>query len=175
MTWQAARAVLDDAGIKSREKFVLIAIALRAGSDGRAWPSITRVAADTGLSERTVHYALRALVKAKRLTVIHNPGRPSTLTLGCADSAGVPLQIPQGGLQYATETPADTAPKEVRKKYKKYAPPAPTPNGAGAASNGTSSIAARTAAVQRRRDEAANCRRCDDEGVTLDGDGWCKH
>lgn len=45
----------------SREKLVLWAIANRAGKDGRCWPSLKKLAADTGLSLATVKRALSGL------------------------------------------------------------------------------------------------------------------
>jgi hypothetical protein len=166
--------VLDIDGLKPREKLVLLALAARAGTDGRAWPSVPRIAADTGYSERSVQYALRNLVKSKHVNVIHRPGTSSLLMLGGANFAPLGVQISHPGVQISTKRGADIAPRRERNRSRS-ASPAPTPPGAGAAANGNGSIAAQTAAVQRRRAEAANCGKCDDEGVTLDGDGWCKH
>jgi DNA-binding transcriptional MocR family regulator len=81
MSWQHARAVLDTDGVKPAAKFVLVAIALRAGTDGRAWPSIARISADTGYSRSTVKAAIAALRRTGHLAVIHSPGRPLLMTV----------------------------------------------------------------------------------------------
>jgi hypothetical protein len=49
--------------ISPTQKAVLAYLAFRADDAGRAWPSVARIAADTGMGERTVQTAIRALVE----------------------------------------------------------------------------------------------------------------
>ena len=97
MTWQLARAMLDvplapvdvpgpGAGGYHRvgatpQRVTLLALALRAGNDGRAWPSVAQLRDDTGLSDRGVRYALRALAAVDILTVKRQPNGSLILTL----------------------------------------------------------------------------------------------
>jgi DNA-binding transcriptional MocR family regulator len=86
VTWHQARAVLDIEGLPPSETLVLIALALRAGNDGRAWPSIARLCADTRLSDSTVRRAIHALAEAGYLIVRRQPGRGLMLTVTVARS-----------------------------------------------------------------------------------------
>jgi len=47
---------------KQSEKFILLAMADRAGEDHTCWPSIARLVKDTMLNEKTINTALRSLV-----------------------------------------------------------------------------------------------------------------
>ena len=67
---------------------VLHSIADRIGKDGRAWPSMRRIAADTGLDCRTVTRAIKSLVLAGYL--IRDSGsrtEPNTYRLGMGAAA----------------------------------------------------------------------------------------
>jgi DNA-binding transcriptional MocR family regulator len=81
VSWQAARAALD-LDIPPSAKFAYIALALRAGKDGRAWPSIARLMADTGYSRATVHRALSRLADDGLIEVVHRHGSSSIRSLG---------------------------------------------------------------------------------------------
>lgn len=86
MTWKAVRQVIDLEGVKPTAKLVLLALAVRANTEGRAWPSLTRICADTGLSERAVQDALKSLVADKLIVFESRPGHTSMLTVkGVAD------------------------------------------------------------------------------------------
>jgi Helix-turn-helix domain len=73
--------------VKPTAKLVLLALAVRAGSEGRAWPTVTRLCADTGLSDRAVRYALDSLVAAGHIVLEHRPGRASVVTVTPAPRA----------------------------------------------------------------------------------------
>jgi len=86
VTWKAVRQVIDMEGVKPTAKLVLLALAIRANTEGRAWPSLTRICADTGLSERAVRNALRSLAKDELIVFDPRPGHTSMLTVkGVAD------------------------------------------------------------------------------------------
>lgn len=55
--------------IPATQKYVLVNLAHRANSVAATWPSIATIAEDTGLSRRTVQYALTGLVKAGLITI----------------------------------------------------------------------------------------------------------
>jgi hypothetical protein len=60
-------------------KTVLLVLAERANdADAQAWPSVRRIAADAGISERSVSYALRKLVELGELKVEEGRGRSHT-------------------------------------------------------------------------------------------------
>jgi hypothetical protein len=81
MSWQAARAALDLDSINPTAKFVLIVLCLRAGADGRAWPSVATIAADTGYADRAVRMALGQLRKGGHIDLIHRQGRSSLISV----------------------------------------------------------------------------------------------
>lgn len=67
------RDVLDDPELSGAARMVYIALASYATKDGRAWPSLPRIAARAGFSSRTVKRELSTLEKAGYLT---RRGRP---------------------------------------------------------------------------------------------------
>jgi DNA-binding transcriptional MocR family regulator len=137
MSWQQARSVLDDLWLKPRERLVLIALALRCGSDGRSWPSLARLSADTGYGRSTVLFALQNLVASGHLEVIHRAGRSSVLTIATGpDSGRVPVQIPDPPVQYAAKTRPDTGPRSKEEVDKEVAATGSTALRPIAASNG---------------------------------------
>jgi hypothetical protein len=81
MTWHQSRAVLNIKGMPPSQKLVLLALSLRAGYDGQAWPSVPCLCADTGLSNRTVRRALKALAEGGYIAVHHEPGRGLQMTV----------------------------------------------------------------------------------------------
>lgn len=186
--------MIDLEGVKPTAKLVLLALAIRANTEGRAWPSVKRICMDTGLSERAVQTALQSLVKDKFITMDGRSGHTSMLTIkgavdnsdprisctpeGCISDGGGVQEMRQGVQEMHPEVVKERDKKEVRAAG--TSPPAPAGNQNGN-SNGHSNyqgpapVAAQEAARQRRRQTAAACQLCDDQGVTLDGDGWCKH
>jgi hypothetical protein len=90
VSWQAVKAAYAAGGVDPTARFVLVTLAFRAGTDGRAWPSIARVCADTGYTRRTVTRAIARLVDTGHLRVIHNHGVPSDYAVdpGLSDPGG---------------------------------------------------------------------------------------
>jgi DNA-binding transcriptional MocR family regulator len=180
MTWQAARAVLDIDDMKPTAKFVLIAIALRAGTDGRAWPSIARLAADTGHSRSTVRFAIKRLARGGWLQVVHNPGSTLTMTL-TAPVPGAPTAPDNGaGASSKHQKRAGYRPLKSKEEIKKYAPTDSTAQRSVGAdnSNGRAPVdnVARTEVLRDQRDTAAAaCRRCDELGWDDKAGTWCAH
>jgi hypothetical protein len=60
MSFQAMADVIK-LRLPTNEKFILLMLANYADQDGKCWPSVERLAADTGLSESSVHRALNTL------------------------------------------------------------------------------------------------------------------
>ena len=127
MTGPELRALLD-VQARPAAKLVLLAVALRAGSDGRAWPSVARICADTGLSARGVRYALRALAAAGHLDAEHRPGRSLLVTVTAAPLAGVPRHLLPVPRHESTESAALGAPRSKKELQKEVAPTAPPEN-----------------------------------------------
>jgi hypothetical protein len=59
----------NDPRLRSRGRFVLIALARYAKDDGRCWPGIRRLSADTGQAKNTVERGIEDLIAAGRITV----------------------------------------------------------------------------------------------------------
>ena len=85
-------------------------------SDGQsdAWPSVATLASMTGLSERAVRTALRALEGANLVTTEYVSGRASRYRLACASTAHTPA--PPAGVprHLLPPTPAPPAPEVIR-------------------------------------------------------------
>lgn len=64
-------------GLANRDRSVLTALALRAGKDGRCWPSLDRIAADSGVARSTAAKAINELIHLGWLKRIPRP-RPKT-------------------------------------------------------------------------------------------------
>jgi len=88
---------LDDAGLDVYQFRILGHLHRRAGSDGRAWPSVATIAEVCKIGERVVRRSLRSLVKLGHVTAQPRPGR-TTLYRPAA------CQKPSGG------TPSRSAP-----------------------------------------------------------------
>ena len=58
MSLVATRWAWSLRGLRPAQKLVLLSLADRAGEDGVCWPSIPRLARDTGLNEKTVRAAI---------------------------------------------------------------------------------------------------------------------
>ncbi|HEY2303910.1 MAG TPA: helix-turn-helix domain-containing protein [Acidimicrobiales bacterium] len=114
MSWQAARAALDVRTINPTAKLVYLALALRAGKDGRAWPSITQLAKDTGLGRSTIRRALGQLAEQELVTVFHRPGSSSIVTATPPATSGVrslrALTPPAAGPRSRKEVDQEVAP-----------------------------------------------------------------
>ena len=93
MSLAAIRAAFEVTGVGPTAKFVLIAIANRANSEGRTWPSQAVLAVDTELSRRTVQNAIETLVKAGFVEVIHRNGRPNVYNVLPAHLLRIPAHL----------------------------------------------------------------------------------
>ena len=182
MTWKAVREVIDMDGVKPTAKLVLLVLAVRANTEGQAWPSVGRLSADTGLSESSVQRALRSLAEDGFITIEERPGRASVLTVRGVIETPLGVSERREGVSERHPGVSERHPEVVKERDRKKTAgpgssttwPSPAQNGNGNG-NGNGSIAARTAAVDARRKAAAACPACDDEGVVLGEDAWCKH
>ena len=107
MSLAAIRAAFEVTGVGPTAKFVLIAIANRANSEGRTWPSQAVLAVDTELSRRTVQNAIETLVKAGFVEVIHRNGRPNVYNVLPAHLLRIPAHL-------TTKTGASPAHEPIR-------------------------------------------------------------
>lgn len=136
MSWQAARAALDIDSINPTAKFVLVALCLRAGADGRAWPSVATIATDTGLGESTVRRALGQLHKEGQIALIHRPGRSSVMSVTPLAPSGVPCSLRDPTPLAASKNPARSERQKYKEEIKEVAEPASPALRSGSASNG---------------------------------------
>ena len=78
--WERGRLIFG-AELASRDKLVLLAISDHLGSNATAWPSWKRLAARTGLSERTVSRSLEWLEAHEVINVQRITGQPSRYSI----------------------------------------------------------------------------------------------
>jgi DNA-binding transcriptional regulator YhcF (GntR family) len=138
MSWQAARAALD-IDMSPTCKFVYIVLALRAGQDRRAWPSVATIAADTGLGRSTVRRALGQLRKAGHIGVVHRQGRSSLVTVTPLAASTVPLSERDPTVLANDEKRARCGTQKYKEEKKEVAPAGPSdkrPAGAEVNGNG---------------------------------------
>ena len=69
---------LDTSKITSTEKFVLVCLANRCNENATCFPSLEKIASDTGFSSRTAHRAVKALqekgyIKARQRFMDNGP------------------------------------------------------------------------------------------------------
>lgn len=123
MSVKAMSWVWEHSRAKGSARLVLLALADHAGADGGdAYPSVGRLATRCGVSERTVHEALRILAELGEIVVDRNAGPRGVnryhLTLTPAESAPPqnphPRNVPRGPLQNPAVTPAESAPEPSR-------------------------------------------------------------
>jgi DNA-binding transcriptional MocR family regulator len=115
MSCPQIRALLD-VEVRPTAKLVLLALALRAGVDGRAWPSIARLCTDTGLSNATVRRAVQSLAEAGHLSTDHRPGRSLLVTVTAIPLSGPPRSeraVPRSETTKSALTVSGRSKKEV--------------------------------------------------------------
>lgn len=130
MSMEALRwARMPRPGLGGPAAAVLRDLADRANETSVCWPSIATIAAETGLSERTVQRAVRKL-ESGRLIVTKRTGRGSCYTLQLADQIGhsVLSEVSESPIRGVTLTP-----KASRSLKKHSAPAAPTAKAAAGA------------------------------------------
>lgn len=74
LAWEASKTCGSD-------RLVLLALADTASHDGEAWPAVSTLAEQCGVSVRTVQYSLRRLVELGELEVeprVHPKGDPTS-------------------------------------------------------------------------------------------------
>jgi len=125
-------SAVDDAGLNVYQFRILGHLVRRAGSDGRAWPSVASIAETCGVGERVVRRTLSELVKLGLIQARPRPGRSTlyTPTIGqtpLANEQGAPLAnqpdegIPEKEIQTTTQEPeiplerSKTPPEKPRK------------------------------------------------------------
>lgn len=77
MSIQAVAWVLDRSEAAGSFRLVLIAIANHVGPTGWAWPSISSIAHESKVDERTVYRCMKTLEETGELTIQRRPGKAS--------------------------------------------------------------------------------------------------
>jgi len=134
---------LDDAGLDVFQFRILGHLHRRAGSDGRAWPSVATIAEVCKIGERVVRRSLRSLVELGYVTAEPRPGRTTLYrpaacqkpqkpaeTLAkvgdppLADKQDPPLanRQPEGIPRERIPTPTPEAPAATRKPLERQKP-----------------------------------------------------
>jgi hypothetical protein len=95
MSLAAMRRVWRNSQSAGSARLVLLTIADYAHDDPPvAWPSVATIMQRSGLGERTVQTALRALEHAAELKITARPGKPNVYTITiAADAPGRPLPV----------------------------------------------------------------------------------
>ena len=109
MSLAAIRAAFEVVAGGPAAKLVLLALANRANSEGRTWPSVAVIAADTELHVRSIHRAIKVLVDAGLLEVIHRNGRPSVYVV-------LPMTLCHTPLTKTTKTYDTVSPEPIRNR-----------------------------------------------------------
>jgi hypothetical protein len=96
-------------GLRPVQKIILLSLADRADERHMCWPSLPRLAKDTGFDERTVNSALRAMCKIGIISRVEAPGRGYTYTLigvsGREDTISDQLSCPIFSIQPVCNSP----------------------------------------------------------------------
>jgi hypothetical protein len=170
VSWQAARDALD-IDMNPTCKLVYIALALRAGDDGRAWPSLATTATDTGLDESTVRRALHRLKKAGHIALVHRPGRSSLVSVTPGRTPGVPRDLCAPTPGVLPGVPRDLCAPTPGSKYKKRGISAPQKSKEEKKEvSAAVSSARRTDADNESTAAVAACGLCDEFGWLWVGD-----
>ncbi len=85
---------LDDAGLDVFQFRILGHLHRRAGSDGRAWPSVATIAEVCKIGERVVRRSLRSLVKLGYVTAEPRPGRTTLYRPAACKPKPAPTSAP---------------------------------------------------------------------------------
>ncbi len=122
MSVRASSHVWKCSASKGHDKLTLLAIANYAQPDGTAWPSVSRLAMDTGISQRGVQYALKRLQEKGELTILPGGGPRGTNMYqvnlkgctGCTGANRAPVQSTTSeGCKLRHEGGAACAPKPL--------------------------------------------------------------
>ena len=101
------------------ELLLLLALADHADDSGACYPSVSRLAAKTRMSERSVQYMLRSLVESGELQIQQGGGRSNTNVYRLCPPPAVPEKvqtIPGNGAKIAPfeEKGCNLAPERVQ-------------------------------------------------------------
>lgn len=113
MSWRAVGWALEQGGLRSADKLLLIVLANRADKSGRCYPSIATLAADSALNKETVIVALRRLEKRGLLTRQKRWGESVIYQL---IGIGAPTSIPEN---QNSEKPAASIPENPPPVFRK--------------------------------------------------------
>jgi DNA-binding transcriptional MocR family regulator len=167
VSWQAARAVLDMRGLDPTAKWVLAAIGLRAGDDGRAWPSVARICEDTGYGRSAVRRAVGRLVDSGYLTVIHKRGAVSVYATPPPKNPTPPPKNPH---------PSAKEPQKRTRREHEEGNGRLDREAAGRRPGEKRDLTREHEELRRVRDAAARrCPRCDEIGWIEASGRWCDH
>ena len=84
MSWRVSRHVWDHTRVTGLTRYVLVALADRANTRGRAWPSLADLVRRTGLCRRTV---IKCIAEARRQgeLLVEHTGRHNTYEIPAGD------------------------------------------------------------------------------------------
>jgi hypothetical protein len=128
MSWELVLRARDWPDLNPPGRLVGMVVASHANRDGRAWPSLDTVAAETGHHRRTVIRAVVELEKRGLFTVLRHTGRPSEYVFGPGYPQGgggtpPPVAPRHGGGDSGYQNPWPTATQRTKKNNSKNAPP----------------------------------------------------
>lgn len=130
------RSYLAASKVSMPARFVFLALTLHTNRNDEAWPSIGRLARETGSSIRTVQRALRELEAFGDVASVERTGCSTlyriTYNPGHCDTPATqsPLTDSHQPLSNSTRTPATVTPKGISKELGRSAPPPPDDAGA---------------------------------------------
>lgn len=79
--YQQLETIWDYEGLSVSEKFILVYLMIRADKFLTCWPSISKIAKDTGYCERQVSRCIKGLAERKHIRVIKKDGRNQYIIL----------------------------------------------------------------------------------------------
>lgn len=119
MSFRLMSAVWD-MDIPSTEKMVLMCLSDHADEEGTCWPSVSLICRKTSKSERTVQSALKWLKDNEYFDDRQRPGTSPIYTLNlrkfCTSAENAPPQKLRGTPAKSAPTPANLAPKSIKKQ-----------------------------------------------------------
>lgn len=98
MSFTHMKLVIDHSATAGPARAILLVLAYRANEHGECWPSLTRIALDSGLDRRTVYRYLPSIVATGELQIEH---RCRTIKTRGGDQTSnlykIALTVPKGG------------------------------------------------------------------------------
>ncbi|OGK03137.1 MAG: hypothetical protein A2487_00040 [Candidatus Raymondbacteria bacterium RifOxyC12_full_50_8] len=96
--------------LKRPAKHLFLALAVLADQDGRAYPSISRLAMDTGMGKRQIRAAIKGLKKGKLIDIERRNGCRTTYTVLTGGQSDTGSQSAPGANQHPTGGQSDRGP-----------------------------------------------------------------